>query len=556
MNNDLFLWNAFADSCRFIARYNTVSDDLYIMKSRIVEHLSSDQPMKAREYIRGFLDSGKVHKEDFYQFEQLLDQQQVQLLAENHQSGSLIVYRREEKGELIWSRLNIAVPQDYSSENPYIAVFSRDMPSTEAATFEAWGLLGEQVYKVLKVNLSTNDFLTLKENSFETFLHERSIGRHFMTEEEFVQKGYVHPDDMAAFISHLNHDYIRRYFMDGNSGYQFYYRRKVRGLFRWVKLTIIQASEYTLDNQIFYYYVRDVHRSLSKIIDLGVATEYALFYGENSRFSEGYYDNLLEILSKFTYPYVDYYMLDLEKDIYINYKLSRVHGNEGIAAVSKYTETTKQYLEEHYSGEEKEKLLQYSSSKKLQELLKDKITLDYSFTYPDGRKVTTSCVKIESKHGIPTKVLCSTLPVQEKKKLKIQTFGNFDVLHPDGTPVRFARKQSKQLLAYLVDRQGYPVTSKDIVIDILEKEPSDLNAVKYVSTLVRRAMKDLEEAGYPDVIIKETKSVRINTDAVDCDYYHFLDGDITYWKLYHNEYMKEYSWAEETNAELLHFMNL
>lgn len=556
MKNVDFLWKAFVDSCIFIARYNTNNDDLYIIKPEFENHIFPDQPVKASYYIRNIMESGSVYREDLYQFENLLDQEMIRNLSRNHQNGSLIVYRTMVKDQLVWCRLNISVPDDYSSENPWIAVFSRNMPSSEAATYEAWGLLGDKIHKVLKVNLSTNEYIILKENSFETFFHERSKIEDFVTEEEFVKNGYVHPDDMAAFISQLDHEYIKKYFMDGNSEYQFYYRRKVRGLFRWVKLTIIQASEYTPDNQVVYYYVRDVHKSMLKIIDIGVATEYAHFYAGNNRFSEGYYDNLLEILSKFTYPYLDYYMLDLEKDVYINYKLSRIQENRGIASVANYTEITEQYLLKHYSGEEKEKLMQYSSSEKLQELLKDKITLDYTFTYPDGRKVTTTCVKIESRHGVPTKVLCSTLPVSEEKKLKICTFGNFEVLHSDGTPIRFGRKQSKHLLAYLVDRQGYPVSSKDIVMDILEKEPSDVKAVKYVSTLVRRAMKDLEEAGYPNVIIKESKSVRINTEAVDCDYYHFLNGDITYWKLYHNEYMKEYSWAEETNAELLHFVNI
>ncbi|MBQ0001130.1 MAG: hypothetical protein KBT01_06290 [Clostridiales bacterium] len=88
---------------------------------------------------------------------------------------------------------------------------------------------------------------------------------------------------------------------------------------------------------------------------------------------------------------------------------------------------------------------------------------------------------------------------------------------------------------------------------MLEKDPSDLNAVKYVSTLSRSAARELEKAGYPGIIIKEWNSLRVNTELIDCDYYHLIRGDVSYLHRYHNEYMKEYSWAEETNAEILHY---
>lgn len=74
--------------------------------------------------------------------------------------------------------------------------------------------------------------------------------------------------------------------------------------------------------------------------------------------------------------------------------------------------------------------------------------------------------------------------------------------------------------------------------------------------MIRRLIKDLEAAGYTDLVIKNPKSVRLNTDMVDCDYYHYLNGDTSYWRLYHNEYMKEYSWAEETNADLMSITEL
>lgn len=138
----------------------------------------------------------------------------------------------------------------------------------------------------------------------------------------------------------------------------------------------------------------------------------------------------------------------------------------------------------------------------------------------------------------------------DEKLVKVQTFGNFEVYDCSGNIIHFRKKKSKQLFAYLVDNYGYPVTTADVVADILEKPADNLNAMKYVSTIIRSAIDTLEEAGYRNVIIKEWNSVHINTSMIDCDYYHLIEGDLSYLKLYHNEYMKEYSWAEATNAEI------
>ncbi len=139
------------------------------------------------------------------------------------------------------------------------------------------------------------------------------------------------------------------------------------------------------------------------------------------------------------------------------------------------------------------------------------------------------------------------------EKLKVKTFGNFEVYDLAGKPLKFTRNKSKQVLAYLIDKHGYKVSTRDIVVDVLEKEENDINAIKYVSTLVKGAISDLKKAGYNDIVIKEWNSYWINVDEIDCDYYRLLDGNVAELNNYHNEYMKEYSWAEETNAEIMNY---
>ncbi|MCR5367783.1 hypothetical protein [Eubacterium sp.] len=49
--------------------------------------------------------------------------------------------------------------------------------------------------------------------------------------------------------------------------------------------------------------------------------------------------------------------------------------------------------------------------------------------------------------------------------------------------------------------------------------------------------------------------IAIKRDMIDCDYYRMLGGDVNAVNSYHGEYMKQYSWAEYTNAKL-HFSDI
>lgn len=557
-DQNLFL-NAFMDSCRLLAKFDVESNILYIIKDAKGQICKQQEVYNANDYLDSFLKSGVVYEKDLPQMERLLNREYIKKLCEAHQNGGLTVYRRVREGKLVWTRISIYIPADYSVENPYIVLFNSDMPAEEAKFYESMTVFTDRAYKAAKVNMTKDEYIAVKPYTSEERMQRKRLniesGLH--AEIDFIRDHFVHPDDVPAFNKHVNYSYLRNYFRKKNSEFRFYYRRKVKGLYRWVYLMIVPTAEYSETNETFNFYVMDDHNTILKLLDIRAATTYAQFFSKrNETFSEGYYENLLEILSVFTKQFLDYYLVDLERGLYFNYKLTNTFANKEIPFIGDYTQIAKEYLSDNYTDEEREQMIQFSSISWLKEQLKNRMSVEYTYRYPNGMLVKTTCLKMEAKNGIPTKVLCNTVQVKNEKKMIIRTFGNFRMLNSDETPVKISRKQSIQLMAYLVDRQGYPVTSKDIVADILEKDPSDLNAVKYVSTMIRRLIKDLEAAGYTDLVIKESKSVRLNTDMVDCDYYHYLNGDTSYWRLYHNEYMKEYSWAEETNADLMSITEL
>lgn len=53
-------------------------------------------------------------------------------------------------------------------------------------------------------------------------------------------------------------------------------------------------------------------------------------------------------------------------------------------------------------------------------------------------------------------------------------------------------------------------------------------------------------------MIRKSGLLAIKRDSVDCDYYRMLDGDMEAVNSFRGEYMKQFVWAQDTEAKL-HF---
>lgn len=161
------------------------------------------------------------------------------------------------------------------------------------------------------------------------------------------------------------------------------------------------------------------------------------------------------------------------------------------------------------------------------------------------KPLTVEAVKeeLEQLELVPKK----TTPAEDK--LVVHCFGHFDV-YWKGEPVFFARKQSKELLAYLVDRQGAACSAGEIAIALWEKESCGKVEHNRIRVLINDLKKTLQSIGMEQVLIREHRELAIRKDLIDCDYYRMLEGDMDAVNSYRGEYMMEYSWAEITNADL------
>lgn len=137
----------------------------------------------------------------------------------------------------------------------------------------------------------------------------------------------------------------------------------------------------------------------------------------------------------------------------------------------------------------------------------------------------------------------------ESGKLEIRCFGNFEVFWK-GKPLLFARRQTKELLAYLIDRKGALCTTEEIAAALWEDYTNEKNTKAQLRVLISDLRQTLTKIGQEDIVIRSRGQVAVIADQVDCDYYRMLNGDMDAVNAYRGEYMVQYSWAELTAGQL------
>ena len=135
---------------------------------------------------------------------------------------------------------------------------------------------------------------------------------------------------------------------------------------------------------------------------------------------------------------------------------------------------------------------------------------------------------------------------KKEKLLTVKCFGNFGVYAKDEA-LQFKRSKTKELFAFLVDRNGASMTAKQICAVLFFEDTDDNKNVAYIRQLVLDLKNTLKTVGAENVLCHDTPYYRIDTSLLKCDYFNYLE---TGKPEFHGEYMAQYSWAEETCAML------
>jgi two-component SAPR family response regulator len=133
--------------------------------------------------------------------------------------------------------------------------------------------------------------------------------------------------------------------------------------------------------------------------------------------------------------------------------------------------------------------------------------------------------------------------------VQIKTFGTFDV-YVDERPVIFKLAKAKEILAYLVDKQGSGVTRSELFAAVWEDSLYDRRMQKQLDVYIRSLRETLQEYGIPEIMEMEKGVLRVKPETFICDAYLFYSGDSDTINAYRGEYMSSYSWASMTEAIL------
>ena len=129
-------------------------------------------------------------------------------------------------------------------------------------------------------------------------------------------------------------------------------------------------------------------------------------------------------------------------------------------------------------------------------------------------------------------------PVEFKgeKKLQIKCFGNFEIFH-NGEPVRFSYQKSKEVFAYLVDREGSVINVNELNAVLWEEDHKS-----YLRNLIADIVTTLKNIDCSDVFLKKHNGCCIDVSKVDCDAYEYKKGNPNAIRMYRGEYMAQYPW--------------
>lgn len=129
------------------------------------------------------------------------------------------------------------------------------------------------------------------------------------------------------------------------------------------------------------------------------------------------------------------------------------------------------------------------------------------------------------------------IELPSNKVIQVKCFGNFEIFYK-GKPIRFGYQKSKEVLAYLVDREGASVNVNELNAVLWEEDHKS-----YLRNLISDIQKTLKEIDASDVFIKRHNECSIDTTKIDCDAYEYKADNPEAIRAYRGEYMAQYPWA-------------
>lgn len=127
--------------------------------------------------------------------------------------------------------------------------------------------------------------------------------------------------------------------------------------------------------------------------------------------------------------------------------------------------------------------------------------------------------------------------LSSNNKIQVKCFGNFEVFC-NGEPIKFSYSKSKEVFAYLIDREGAAININELNAVLWEEDHKS-----YLRNLISDIQKTLKKINATDVFIKRHNECYIDINKVYCDAYEYKKDNPDAINLYRGEYMIQYPWA-------------
>lgn len=139
---------------------------------------------------------------------------------------------------------------------------------------------------------------------------------------------------------------------------------------------------------------------------------------------------------------------------------------------------------------------------------------------------------------------------RQKRRLTVHMFGRFDVFL-NGQVIYFKNAKSKELLALCMDRCGGIVSMEEVIDKLWPERAYDEKVKRLYRKAVMNLQGTLHEKGITEFFQTARGCCHISKDKVECDYYTYLIEPEKNGKMFQGDYLFDYSWGEETLANLM-----
>lgn len=141
---------------------------------------------------------------------------------------------------------------------------------------------------------------------------------------------------------------------------------------------------------------------------------------------------------------------------------------------------------------------------------------------------------------------------EAEPRLTVRAFSDFEV-YQDGTPLHFTYSKTKEVLAFLIDRNGALCTTQQVAA-ILWEDAAQSHA-SYLNNIRSDLLNTMAKYGCADVLVVRRGAMGVVPGKIRCDYFDYLNADDSpegqrARQAYRGEYMSQYTWAEVTNSHL------